>query len=59
MLDKLPKSMHGKAKQALHDIYLAESRQSAEQGLDRFVAHRHCAKSQLVPADYRAVPDWV
>jgi transposase-like protein len=38
VLDKLPKSMHGKAKQALHDIYLAESRQMAEQGLDRFVA---------------------
>ena len=30
--------MHGKAKQALHDIYLAESRQAAEQGLDRFAA---------------------
>lgn len=38
VLDKLPKSMHGKAKQALHDIYLAESRQAAEQGLDRFAA---------------------
>lgn len=38
VLDKLPRSMHGKAKQALHDIYLAESRQAAEQGLDRFVA---------------------
>lgn len=38
VLDKLPQSMHGKAKQALHDIYLAESRQAAEQSLDRFVA---------------------
>jgi len=38
VLDKLPRSMHGKAKQALHDIYLAESRQAAEQSLDRFVA---------------------
>jgi transposase-like protein len=38
VLDKLPKSMHGKAKQALHDIYLAESRQAAEQSFDRFVA---------------------
>ena len=38
VLDKLPKSMHGKAKQAMHDIYLAESRQMAEQGLDRFAA---------------------
>lgn len=38
VLDKLPKSMHGKAKQALHDIYLAESRQAAEQGFDHFVA---------------------
>lgn len=38
VLDKLPNSMHGKAKQAMHDIYLAESRQAAEQGLDRFAA---------------------
>jgi transposase-like protein len=38
MLDKLPQSMHGKAKQALHDIYSAESRQAAERSFDRFVA---------------------
>jgi len=38
VLDKLPKSMQGKAKQAVHDIYLAESRQAAEQAFDRFVA---------------------
>ena len=38
VLDKLPKSMQGKAKQAVHGIYLAESRQAAEQALDRFVA---------------------
>jgi transposase-like protein len=38
VLDKLPQSMHGKAKQALHDIYSAESRQAAERSFDRFVA---------------------
>ena len=38
VLDKLPKSMQGKAKQAVHDIYLAGSRQAAEQAFDRFVA---------------------
>ncbi len=38
VLDKLPKSMRGKAKQAVHDIYLAESRKAAGQALDRFVA---------------------
>ena len=36
VLNKLPKSMQGKAKKALHDIYLAESRQTAEKALDRF-----------------------
>ena len=36
VLNKLPKSMQGKAKQALHDIYLAASRQTAEKALDRF-----------------------
>ncbi|MES0404267.1 MAG: IS256 family transposase [Hyphomicrobium sp.] len=38
VLDKLPKSMQGKAKQALHDIYLAQSRKVAGQAFDRFVA---------------------
>jgi transposase-like protein len=38
VLDKLPKSMQGKAKRAVHDIYLAESRQASEQALDQFVA---------------------
>ena len=36
VLNKLPKSMQGKAKKALHDIYLDESRQTAEKALDRF-----------------------
>ena len=30
LLDKMPKSMQGKAKQSLHDIYLAASRADAE-----------------------------
>ena len=39
VLDKLPKSMQGKAKSALHNIYLAESRRratAAEGALDHF-----------------------
>jgi transposase-like protein len=38
VLDKLPKSMQGKGKQALHDIYLAESRQAATEAFDQFVS---------------------
>ena len=38
VLNALPKSLHGKAKQDLHAIYEAESRKEAEQALDRFVA---------------------
>ena len=36
VLNKLPRSMQGKAKQALRNIYLAESRRAAEQAADRF-----------------------
>ena len=36
VLDKLPKSMQSKAKQALHDIYLAPSRADAEKAFDDF-----------------------
>ena len=36
VLDKLPQSMQGKAKSALHNIYLAESRTAAEGSLDHF-----------------------
>jgi putative transposase len=38
VLNALPKSLHGKAKQDLHAIYGAENRKEAEQALDRFVA---------------------
>ncbi len=37
VLDKLPRSMQGKAKKALHDVYLAESRQAAEAAFDHFL----------------------
>jgi len=37
VLNALPKSAHGKAKQDLHAIYEAENRQQAEAALDRFV----------------------
>jgi putative transposase len=38
VLNKLPASLQGKAKQDLHAIYEAENRQEAERALDRFVA---------------------
>jgi putative transposase len=38
VLNALPKSVHGKAKQDLHAIYLAENRAGAEAALDHFVA---------------------
>jgi putative transposase len=37
VLDKLPKRLQPKAKQALHEIYYAPSRQQAEAGIRRFV----------------------
>lgn len=38
VLDKLPKSLHGEAKSALHEIWLAKTRAAAEKAFDRFVA---------------------
>jgi transposase-like protein len=43
VLNKLPLSIHGKAKQDLHAIYEAESRATAEKAFDRFLA-KHGAK---------------
>jgi transposase-like protein len=38
MLNKLPPSLHGKAKQDLHAIYEAESRAAADKAFDHFLA---------------------
>ena len=38
VLNKLPASLQGKAKQDLHAVYEAANRKEAEQALDRFVA---------------------
>src|SRR3954467_13064834 len=38
VLNKLPRSLQGKARQDLHAIYEAENRKEAEAALDRFVA---------------------
>ena len=38
VLDKLPKRLQAKAKRALHEIMKAESRELAEEGIDRFAA---------------------
>jgi Transposase, Mutator family len=37
VLNALPKSLHGKAKQDLHAIYEAENRKEAEAAFDRFI----------------------
>ncbi len=36
MLDKLPKRLQGKAKEALHEIMYAESREAAQESIERF-----------------------
>ena len=38
VLNKLPKSQHGKAKAALQEIWMAESREDAKKALASFVA---------------------
>ncbi len=38
VLDVLPKRLHRQAKAAIHEIYLAETRADAEDGIDDFVA---------------------
>ena len=38
VLNKMPKSVQPKAKAMLHDIWMAETRQQAEQAFDRFIA---------------------
>jgi putative transposase len=39
VLDKLPKSLQGRAKELLHDIYLAPAHQDALKAYDRFLNH--------------------
>jgi transposase-like protein len=39
VLDKLPKRLRPKAKEALHEVQYAESREAAEAAMDSFVAH--------------------
>jgi len=38
VLNKMPKSVHGKAKADVHEIWMAETREAADQAFDRFVA---------------------
>ena len=38
VLNKLPKSLHAKAKRALHNIWMAETRKAADNALDAFIA---------------------
>ena len=37
VLNKLPNSLHAKAKRALHDIWMADTRKDAEAALDVFI----------------------
>jgi putative transposase len=39
VLDKLPKSLQGRAKDMLHDVYLAPTRQDALKAYDRFLTN--------------------
>jgi putative transposase len=39
VLDKLPKSLQGRAKEMLHDLYLAPARQDALAAYDRFLTN--------------------
>ncbi|HEX8827175.1 MAG TPA: IS256 family transposase [Xanthobacteraceae bacterium] len=43
VLNKLPNSLHAKAKHALHDIWMAETRKDAEAALDVFI-ETYCRK---------------
>lgn len=43
VLNYLPRSVQGKAKAALHEIWMAETRKKAESAFDRFV-HTYAAK---------------
>jgi putative transposase len=38
VLDKLPKRLQPRAKEAIHDIWMADSREAANQAFDRFLA---------------------
>ena len=38
VLNKMPKSVHGKAKADVHEIWMAATREEANQAFDRFVA---------------------
>jgi len=56
VLDKLPKRLQPKAKQALHEILYAESREHAEQGIHRF-AQEYEAKYPKAVASLRKDQD--
>ena len=43
--NKLPKGQHVKAKAALHEIWMAESRATAEQAFDHFLFTRRLRES--------------
>jgi transposase-like protein len=42
VLNKLPNSLHAKAKCALHEIWMAETRKDAEAALDDFIETYSC-----------------
>ncbi|NIP17798.1 MAG: IS256 family transposase [Xanthomonadales bacterium] len=48
VLNKLPKSKHGKAKGMLHDIWMAETRQDANRAFDLFVESYQAKYSEAV-----------
>jgi Transposase, Mutator family len=48
ILNKLPNSLHGKAKRALHNIWMAETRNGAEAAFDAFIETYGCKYEKAV-----------
>lgn len=43
VLDKMPKSLHGQAKDALHEIWMSDTKETAEKAFDAFIS-KYAAK---------------
>src|SRR5260370_32889825 len=51
ILDKMPKTVQGRAKQLIHELYLSPTRKTASEAYDQFIAKlpRQVHKSHRVP----------
>lgn len=58
VLDKLPKSVHAKAKSMRHDIYLAETKEDAQGAFNQFIKHyqlKYPKASECLAKDKKAL----